>query len=114
MSASAGQFDLRGRVAVVTGGNRGLGRAIALALAEAGAAVAIIARDEQKSRETLDMLAERGGHRAQGGFYPAARLSGVVDRSGTATRPGEYPVVNNAAFANLKGVLEKALRNGTR
>jgi len=42
-------FRLDGRVAVVTGGNRGLGRAFAAALAGAGARVAIAARDQDRS-----------------------------------------------------------------
>src|SRR5438045_2394540 len=40
-------FDLTGKVAIVTGGSRGLGLAIATGLGEAGAAVAITARREQ-------------------------------------------------------------------
>jgi NAD(P)-dependent dehydrogenase (short-subunit alcohol dehydrogenase family) len=52
-------FRLDGKVAVVTGGNRGLGHAFALALAEAGAAVAIVARDEERSAAVLDELRER-------------------------------------------------------
>jgi NAD(P)-dependent dehydrogenase (short-subunit alcohol dehydrogenase family) len=49
-------FRLDGRVAVVTGGNRGLGFAFARALGEAGAKVAIAARDEEKSAEAAGEL----------------------------------------------------------
>ena len=53
-------FRLDGRVAVVTGGNRGLGRAFAQALAEAGAAVAIAARDGARSEAVAEELARDG------------------------------------------------------
>src|SRR5689334_12503422 len=53
-------FDLSGRVAVVTGGNGGIGRSIALGLARAGASVAILARNEEKNNNVLTELENIG------------------------------------------------------
>jgi NAD(P)-dependent dehydrogenase (short-subunit alcohol dehydrogenase family) len=52
---------LSGRTAVVTGASRGLGRAIAIALAEAGAAVALVARDLEKLESVRAEIESRGG-----------------------------------------------------
>lgn len=57
-----GAGELVGRVALVTGGGRGIGRAISLALAQSGAAVAVNwARDEQSARKTVDEIRASGG-----------------------------------------------------
>ncbi len=53
-------FDLTGRKALVTGGNRGIGQAIAEALANAGADVAITARDEATTAETAARIEALG------------------------------------------------------
>ena len=54
-------FDLTGSVAVVTGGNGGLGRSMALGFANAGAAVAIFGRNERKNAAVLTELEAAGG-----------------------------------------------------
>ncbi len=54
------QFSLAGRRALVTGGNRGLGNAFALALAQAGAAVAFCARDAALNARVAEEASEAG------------------------------------------------------
>jgi len=53
-------YDLSGRVAVVTGGNGGIGRSLALGCAAAGASVAIVGRNQEKNERVLDELREIG------------------------------------------------------
>src|SRR5437016_4922378 len=57
-------ISLAGRVAFVTGASQGIGRACALALAEAGAAVALAARNEEKLAEVVQQITSTGGQAA--------------------------------------------------
>lgn len=56
MSNPPSPFDLTGRVAIITGGNGGIGRSIALGMARSGAAIAVLARNEEKNERVLDEL----------------------------------------------------------
>ena len=55
-----GQFDLTGKVAIVTGGNGGIGLGMARGLAQAGAAIAIVGRNEAKSVAAVAELTRCG------------------------------------------------------
>ena len=53
-------FDLKGKVAIVTGGNGGIGLGMARGLADAGADIAVVGRNEEKSKAAVAELASRG------------------------------------------------------
>ena len=54
-------IDLKGRTAIITGGSRGLGEAMAKALAEAGAQIVLVARDMKRLEQVRDAIVEAGG-----------------------------------------------------
>lgn len=90
-------FDLSGRRAVVTGANTGIGQAIAVALAKAGADVALAGRSEPV--ETLDLIAATGRKalNIKADLSSIAPVQGVVDQV-VAGLGGVDILVNNAGI----------------
>lgn len=109
-------FDINGRVAVVTGGNGGIGRSLALGYAKAGAAVAIFGRNEKKNAQVLAELQQIGA--------PCMALRVDVtqrDQLGPAigeveSRLGAVDIlVNNAGIACLSGgILQESAEDWDR
>jgi 2-dehydro-3-deoxy-D-gluconate 5-dehydrogenase len=71
-------FDLRGKVAIVTGGNGGIGLGMARGLAQAGASIAIVGRNETKSKEAVADLQQRGAR-------AISVVADVTDKAAVAT-----------------------------
>ena len=93
-------FDLTGKVALVTGGSRGIGRAIALALAQQGASVAVnYVRNTQAAGEVVQRIAGCGGKAVavQGDVAQAVDAKRIVDET-VAAFDGLHILVNNAGL----------------
>lgn len=91
-------LDFTGKRAIVTGGRRGLGRAMALALAERGCSVAVVSRSKE-APELLEELNRFGGKC----FYFSADLGNREERRGLAAKMAEALggldiLVNNAGL----------------
>jgi NAD(P)-dependent dehydrogenase (short-subunit alcohol dehydrogenase family) len=95
-------FSLDGRVAVVTGGSSGIGRAIAGALAHAGARVVVVGRDEKRLAETVTELrsAGRSAVAVSADLGDRAALERGADEA--AGEFGEPDILVNSAGVNLR------------
>jgi 2-dehydro-3-deoxy-D-gluconate 5-dehydrogenase len=100
-------FDLTGRVAIVTGGNGGLGLAMARGLARASAAIAIAARDENKGEAAIKELSSSGGRCKFYSFHasPASSCRQLVD---SVVRDfGRCDILVNNAGMNIRKAPEQ-------
>jgi NAD(P)-dependent dehydrogenase (short-subunit alcohol dehydrogenase family) len=101
-------FRLDGKVALVTGGARGLGRTMAIALCEAGAAVALAGRSRKSCEATAAELAKATGR-------PVRAFAGDVTDSSDVTRVaaevtdtcGPIDILVNNAGTNIRGPVEQ-------
>jgi NAD(P)-dependent dehydrogenase (short-subunit alcohol dehydrogenase family) len=96
------KIDLKGRTAVITGGSRGLGEAMALALSDAGAQIALVARDVKRLESVREAIVQRGG--------TAEIFTGDVTREddvaaveqGVTRRFGHPQILINNAGSNMR------------
>src|SRR6516162_8639589 len=95
-------FDLFGRVAVVTGGNGGIGLGMAKGLAAAGAAVAVAARNAKKGEAAAAMLAASGTRSAFVAFDVADEGSCRAMIEETVARFGRLDILINNAGTSIR------------
>jgi 3-oxoacyl-[acyl-carrier protein] reductase len=100
--------DLIGRVALVTGGSRGIGKAVALALAEAGAAVAINYRERTEDAEAVVEAIQKNNGRSAAFAADVSHRSAVQNMvHDIEERIGPIDIlVNNAGIAAIRGLEE--------
>jgi NAD(P)-dependent dehydrogenase (short-subunit alcohol dehydrogenase family) len=104
------QIDLEGRIAVITGGSRGLGEAMAKALAGAGAQIALVARDRERLERVRDDIASRAGQAEV--FVADVTLENAVSNLAEAVKArfgNPQILINNAGINVRKNLVDFTL-----
>ena len=98
------EADCAGKVAVVTGGSRGIGRATAVHLAERGAEVVLLARREDRLREAAEAIGEQA-HPIVADVSDPRSLRAAFDQIGDRFSHIDV-LVNNAGLARIRSLEE--------
>jgi NAD(P)-dependent dehydrogenase (short-subunit alcohol dehydrogenase family) len=102
------QFNLTGRAAIVTGGSKGLGEAMAAGLASAGADVLLISRNEAEANAAAERIAADYGHRAVGMGADVAQpdqCEAMAERA--LSEFGKIDILINNAGVNIRGPIDE-------
>lgn len=102
------KFGLSNRVALVTGGNRGLGQAMALALAEAGGRVALTSRNAERARTVAVEIEDSTGQRCCGygcDVTDPDQVEAVVSQ--VVADFGQVDILVNNAGINIRGAIDE-------
>ena len=100
-------FDLTGRVAIVTGGSKGLGQAMAAGLASAGADVLLVSRNAAEAQAAAAGIARDYGRRAAGFGADVRDVAQMDAMVATALREfGHIDILINSAGINIRGPIE--------
>lgn len=103
-----GHMKLEGKSSIVTGGNRGIGRAISLALAKEGANVAIVARKDLGKAEATAEEIETVGRKSMALLADVTQKKEVDSVVGQVCKEfGRVDILVNNAGLNVRGPLEK-------
>lgn len=102
------QFRLDGKIAIITGGSKGLGLAMAEGLASAGAAVALVSRNADEAAAAAEQVAKEYGVRAIGigaDVTDNDAVKRMVDR--TVGQLGRIDILINNAGINIRGPIDE-------
>lgn len=102
------QFDLTGRVAVITGGSKGLGAAMAAGLASAGADLVLASRTLSEVEQVASEVARDYGHQAIGVAADVCQPADVEALVQTALKKfGKIDILINNAGINIRGPIDE-------
>jgi NAD(P)-dependent dehydrogenase (short-subunit alcohol dehydrogenase family) len=108
MTSVLDKFKITGKVALVTGGTRGLGRTMATALAEAGADVAITGRTIAPCQQTASEIGAATGRRCRGYQADVTRAADVEELAAAVEADfGRIDILINNAGTNIRGPVQE-------
>lgn len=102
------QFDLTGKVALITGGSKGLGHAMAEGLASAGADLVLVSRHADEAQAAAETIARDYSHRAIGlaaDVSQPADVDAMLER--TLAEFGRVDILVNNAGVNIRGPIDE-------